>query len=407
MDSRSIPFARPMITQDDINRVVEVLKQDRLACGPQVKAFEEAFATHLYNAPLAYPIAVSSCTSALHLAYLLIGIGPGDEVICPALTHVSAAHAIEITGAKPVFVDCDSVGLVTADGIGRALTPQTKAISVMHYLGMPCDMKKITLLALRRGLPVVEDCALALGATIDGQSVGTWGNFGAFSFYPTKHITAGEGGMLVVNCNLPGSKFQDLATLRTDATFQRAFGVVPNIEGEGDGYDVPLLGLNARMTEMQAALLIPQLARLSDNLLQRQRNFNRVVHFLAVGTAIEDDVMPVGVQPWRNDTNAYYALGVFLPSLPTAHRQSIRDQLKNKGIETSVYYPTPVPLLTYYQKKYGYMRGQFPCAEEMSARSFVVPIGPHLAKGDVDYIGEQVTQTITRQLNYARKAAVI
>ncbi len=270
--TREVPFARPWIGDEEREAVARVLGGHVLTHGPECHAFEAEFAAFL--GPDAHAVSVSSCMAALHLAYLALGIGPGDEVIVPAQTHVATAHAVAWVGATPVFVDCHpATGNVTPDGIAAAITPRTRAIAVVHFLGVPCDMPDIVAMAERHGLRIVEDCALALGARLRGRHVGLFGDVGCFSFYPTKHITTGEGGMLV-------TRHGDLARA---VGRLRAFGVdrshteraVPGV------YDVPTLGLNYRMGETQAAMGRVQLRRIEDILGRRRRNFTALQHALA------------------------------------------------------------------------------------------------------------------------------
>ena len=262
---RDIPFARPSITEEDRAAVLEVLEGHVLTHGPRCRSFEKDFADFLGAG--AHAVSVSSCMAALHLAYLHFGVGAGDEVIVPAQTHAATAHAVEWTGAKPVFVDCEpGTGNITATAIEAAITDRTKAISVVHFVGIPCDMPSIMELAARFDLRVVEDCAVALGTRFDEVHVGLFGDAGCFSFYPVKHITTGEGGMFV-------SRHEEVV----DAVGRlRAFGVdrTHSERAEPGIYDVPVLGLNYRMSELQAALGGSQLSRLPANLDQRRSHFS-------------------------------------------------------------------------------------------------------------------------------------
>ena len=212
-ETRTIPFGRPMISDAEQAAVAEVLSGPQLTHGPRVEKFEADFA-QFTGAP--HAVAVNSCTAALHLAYLHIGLGPGDEVIVPAQTHVAAAQAVELCGASCVFVDAEAeTGNIDLDQVDERITPRTRALSVVHFLGMPVDMERVREIASRQDLLVVEDCALALGATFDEVHVGLHGDVGVFSFYPVKHITTGEGGMLITTVD-------DLAEA---AARQRAFGI--------------------------------------------------------------------------------------------------------------------------------------------------------------------------------------
>ena len=190
-----IPFARPIIKSEEVKAAIDVLNSTCLVHGPKLDEFEFEFAKWTNSASV---LALSNCTSGLHLAYVLKGIGPGDEVICPAMSHVATSHAIEFTGAKPVFIDSEgSTGNIDIDLIEKNINHKTKAITVVHFLGIPVEMQKICSLAEKYNLHVVEDCALAFGSKYKGTHVGLLGDIGVFSMYPAKHMTTLEGGLLV------------------------------------------------------------------------------------------------------------------------------------------------------------------------------------------------------------------
>jgi dTDP-4-amino-4,6-dideoxygalactose transaminase len=193
--TRVIPFARPMLGEEERAAVRTVMEGTTLVHGPKIEEFEQAFAAYT-GAPEA--VAVSSCTAAMHLAYLYLGLGPGDEVIVPAQTHVATAHAVEITGAKPVFAEADpATGNIDIKKLAGLVNDRTRALAVVHFMGLPVDMKPVVAFAREYNLFVVEDCALALGSSVDGVHAGLLGDVGCFSFYPVKHITTAEGGMLI------------------------------------------------------------------------------------------------------------------------------------------------------------------------------------------------------------------
>ena len=373
-DFRQIPFGKPWITDEDRAAVLEVLGGNILTHGPQGKAFEAEFGSFLGDG--AHCVTVSSCMAALHLAYLQFGIGPGDEVIVPAQTHTATAHAVEWVGATPVFADCDPLtGNLKAENVAQAMTSRTKAISVVHFAGIPCDVDGILALANRQGLKVVEDCAIALGARYREKHVGLLGDAGCFSFYPVKHITTGEGGMLV-------SRHRDIAE---GVEKLRAFGVDrSHTERSLPGmYDVPLLGLNYRMSEMQAALGRTQLRRIDENLRRRRSNFEMLKQSLErlPGIHILDATHP-------SAENSYYCLIVVLENGLAAQRNDIMLSLNRTGIGTSIYYPHPVPRMRYYRDKYGYDASCFPHAAHISDHSFALPVGPHVTEDDVQYMAQ-------------------
>jgi perosamine synthetase len=373
LSTTDIPFGRPWLTDDDRRAVLEVLDGHILSHGPNCTAFEEEFAAFL--GPGAHCVAVTSCMAALHLAWLEIGIGPGDEVLVPAQTHVATAHAVELVGARPVFVDCDpATGNVTADRLAAAITPRTRAISVVHYLGIPCDMTAIRALADRHGFRIVEDCALSVGARFDRVHTGLTGDAGCFSFYPIKHLTTAEGGMFVTRH----------AEVAERVRAMRAFGIDrPHTERALPGmYDVPTLGLNYRMSELQAALGRAQLRRIEEILARRGANFARVSVAIneVPGVRIIDNTDPRG-------NNSHYCMSIVLTGPLAAHRDRAIARLNDAGIGTSIYYPQPVPRMTYYRTRYADELAQFTNAAEISDASIALPVGPHLSPADADRVG--------------------
>jgi perosamine synthetase len=377
---RSIPFARPWITDAERQAVLEVLRGDILTHGPQNKAFEAEFAAFMGGE--VYCVAVSSGMAALHLACWQLGIGLGDEVIVAAQTHVATAHAVEFVGAHPVFIDCDSTtGNIDPALIELRVTPDTKAIVLVHFLGIPCDMKAIMAIAKRHNLMIIEDCALAVGSRIDGYHVGLFGDAGCFSFYPVKHITTGDGGMFV-------TKHKALAEKVTKA---RAFGVDRNFtERTIPGmYDVPTLGINYRMSDINAAIGREQLKRVGEILERRRINFDELKSGI-------DGILGVQVLDVQDSssTGSHYCLSAVLDGELAGSRDEIVRRLNQRGVGTSVYYPQPVPRLSYYRLKYGYEAGNYQNAARISDQSITLPVGPHLAKDDVKYIAETLKEVI-------------
>jgi len=376
---RTIHFGRPIIGEEEKNAVLNVLGSPILVHGPCSKEFENSFAAYT-KAP--YAVSVSSCTAALHLSYFYLKLKAGDEVIVPAQTHNATAHAVEFCGAKPVFVDAEiKTGNIDIDQIEPLITERTKAISIVHFLGMPVNMDRINEIAKKYGLFVVEDAALAIGTYYKGVHAGLLGDVGCFSFYPIKHMTTAEGGMLI-------TKNEEIAT---GITRQRAFGVdrtqgerkIPGI------YDVTMLGYNYRMNEIQAALGIEQVKRMNEFLKQRKLNYERLYDGLK-----EIDEISL-FQPSQGDyQSSYYCLSILLNESLVEKRFEIVDYLKDHGVGTSVYYPHPVPHLTYYKEKYDYGEETYPVAAMISNGSIALPVGPHLDIEDMDYITESIRKAI-------------
>lgn len=380
MIARTVPFARPWITDEDRAAVQRVLEGHILTHGPECKAFEADFVAFMGGG---HAVTVSSCMAALHLACLHFGFGPGDEVIVPSETHVATVHAVEWVGATPIFVDPEpATGNLTAERIAAAITPRTKGIIVVHFDGIPCDMPGIMDVASSRNIKVIEDCALAVGGRWGGRHVGLFGDAGCFSFYPVKHITTAEGGMFV-------SRYADVVS---KVAILRAFGV-DRSHGERAKpgmYEVPSLGLNYRMSEMQAALGRTQLSRIDENLNRRRANFARLSAVCARPGLVDvlDAVDPACA-------NSHYCLAAVLRGPLAARRDDIARLLNEAGVGTSVYYPQPVPRMEYYQKKYGYTPGQYPTAEAISDASIALPVGPHLDAADVAYVADAFSRIVT------------
>lgn len=377
---RRIAFGMPLIGPEERAAVADVLNGSCLTHGPRVMEFERAFADYT-GAP--FTVAVNSCTAALHLAYLAMDIGPGDEVIVPAQTHVATAHAVELAGARPVFCDSEPrTGNIDLDRIESLITPRTKAITPVHYLGLPVDMKRLRSIADTRGLRIVEDCALSLGAFESNVHTGLLGDCGAFSFYPAKHITTAEGGMFI-------TRDEKLARC---VSAGRAFGIDRNIVSERHlpgGYDVTALGLNYRMSELNAVLGTCQLQRLPGILERRSENHARLTALLRQIDEIEL-LSSVRVDA----TSSHYCHLAILRKHLGGRRTEIIERLKQLGVETSVYYPRPVPNMTYYSRRYGYRESDFPLALRISNHGIALPVGPHLTTDDMVYLATTLKRVI-------------
>jgi perosamine synthetase len=372
-----IPFGKPIIGQEERDAVADVLAGTTLTHGPRVKDFEAAFA-EFTGAP--HAIATATCMASLHLAYLFLEIGAGDEVLVPAQTHVAMAHGVQAVGAKPVFVDADQrTGNVDLDQAEALVNERTRAISVVHYLGLPVDMERVLDIARRHDLFVVEDCAIALGATYGGTHVGLHGDVGCFSFYPVKHITTGEGGMVI--------------TTRDDVadrvSKQRAFGIDKSVLADRRhtaAYEIEHLGLNYRMGEIGAAMGVEQMKRLPGFLEARERNFDALSEALS-----EVDGLRVLETGHDGDMrSSHYCLTAVLDPELREHREQIIERLKAEGVGTSVYYPKPLSETSFYSREYGIAPGSHPVAAEISYGSIAFPVGPHLEPGDVDTIAGAV-----------------
>ena len=381
MSNHPIPFGRPMLDAEEIEAVTRVLSGPTLVHGPVSHAFEQRFAERIGTRRA---VALSSCTAGLHLSLLVNGVGPGDAVAVPAMTHVATAHAVEFCGARPRFVDVEAdSGNIDPEDLAAAVTPALKAIMVVHYLGLPCDMDRILALAEKAGAFVVEDCALAVDATYGGAKAGTLGLTGCFSFYPIKHMTTVEGGMVTTDD-------EDVATAiaqRKAFGYDRALGqrAKPGI------YDVTALGYNYRMSEVQAAVGLAQLGKL--DAFQRARAEN---HRILKSALAELDEITVFEPLKGKAVSSHYCLNAVLPRDRSVARDRVVASLKEVGVGTSVHYPRAVPLMTYYRDKYGYREGQFPVAEWLAEQTISLPVGPHLKEGDALRIAEAFKEAVRR-----------
>ena len=372
---REIPFGRPLIGNEERAAVARVLSGHILTHGPSCAEFETRFAARL---GVKHAITTSSCTAALHLSLLALDIGPGDEVIVPAETHVATAHAVEYVGARPIFIDVQrETGNIDPVLIRQAITPHTKAIIIVHYLGLPCDMEILTEIASANDIQIVEDCALALGATYNGFAPGSFGTTGCFSFYPTKHITTLEGGMLTTNNDTIAAKVRK----------QRAFGYDKGLgeRSQPGEYDIIMLGYNFRMSEAHAAVGIHQLDRLDGFLATRLENTETLLAALK-------DIKGVTTFPINHGkaTSGCYCGNVVLLDDGSINRSAVVAKLNSAGGGTSVHYPIALPLATYYQEKYGHTPREFPIAKWISERAISLPVGPHLNVEDMAYISGQL-----------------
>jgi perosamine synthetase len=386
MSDEMIPFGQPLLNQTEIDAVVKVLSGPILAHGPVCVEFEDAFAS---RAGAEHAISVSSGTAGLHLCLFANAVGPGDEVIVPAITHVATAHAAEYCGAKPVFVDVDPTsGNINPEGVAATLNERTRAVMVVHFLGLPCEMDSINAAAAKAGAFVIEDAALAVDATYGGKKVGTLAKAGCFSFYPIKHMTSIEGGMVTT----------DDAALASSIRQRKAFGYDRSHEARVKPgiYDVTMLGYNYRMNEVEAAVGLAQIGKLDERLKIRDRNYHALKSALA-----ELDEITVFEPTQGKAQSSFYCLNAVLPRDGSLDRDTIAAELKGHNIGTSVHYPGAVPQMTYYREKYGYRAGQFPVAEWLAAQTISLPVAPHVP----DNFSERIADAMKAAIHKARKAS--
>lgn len=362
-----------MISQEEKSAVLRVLDSPQLVHGPVSTEFETSFSNFIGDG---YSTSTTSATTALQLAYMVLGIGIGDEVIVTSLTHVATANAIRAVGAIPVFVDVNiGSGNISVDEIRKAINEKTKAICVVHYLGLPVDMNQIVHLARINRLHVVEDCALALGSFFGNEHVGLIGDFGAFSFYPAKHITTGEGGMLI-------SRNKDSID---EAKKVKAFYYSRDVgERKVPGqYDIVGFGLNLRMSEIAAAIGCEQVKKLPFFLNKRRENADILTKGFKsnVGKFLS-------FESEKGISGLYCASFVFNSEF-SDRRDKVALSLKNQGITTSIYYPVSLPQSNYYKSNPKLCRSfPTPNSDFFARSSIAIGIGPHLSTSDMEYVRE-------------------
>lgn len=324
--SYKIPLFDLNFDEAEAKAAYDVIKSGWISTGPKCQEFEEKFA-EILGAP--YAVSLANCTVALHLAMVILGIGPGDEVIVPSLTFVATANAVRYVGATPVFADIVSLEEPAIDplDIRAKITPRTKAVIVMHYAGFPCRMDEIMQIANEHGLKVVEDACHGPLSEYKGKKLGTIGDIGCFSFFSNKNISTGEGGMLVTN----DPAYDQLAKLlrshgMTTMSYQRA-------SGHATEYDVVRLGYNYRMDDIRAAIGLVQLDKLRNDLEIRARVRTWYLNNLAEFADL--------IIPFSNHSGfvSNYIFPIVLRNVNRDKRDYIRGELHKAGIQTSVHYP--------------------------------------------------------------------
>ena len=355
-----IPIAKPLIGDEEINAVIEVLKSGMLAHGKEVEAFEREFAGYL---GAKHGIAVTNGTAALDVALKALKIGPGDEVITSPFTFIASVNSILFQGAKPVFADIDPKTFnLDPNEVLERINEKTKAIIVVHLYGQPADMKAFSEIAEDHKLYLVEDCAQAHGAEFDGRKVGTFGDIAAFSFYPTKNMTTGEGGMVVTN----------------DDELAEKARLIRN-HGQTKKYLHEELGYNLRMTNIAAAIGRVQLRKLDEWNEKRIEN----AKLLTDGIKRIGGLTPPYVDPRVKHVFHQYVIRVE-DEFPMS-RDELAQKLREKGVGTGIHYPMPVHHQPFYQKL-GYPEEICQNAVEASKRVLSLPVHPSVSREDVEYI---------------------
>jgi dTDP-4-amino-4,6-dideoxygalactose transaminase len=379
----SIPCFRPVIGRQEIEAVVAVMRSGWLTTGSKAREFELKFAEFLGGGVEA--VAVNSATAGLHLAAEACGIGPGDEVIVPTLTFTATGSVIRYLGAEVVLVDVEEGTLtIDLDHAERRLTPSCKAVMPVHFGGLPCDMTKVLAFARRHGLKVIEDAAHALPTRCGGRMIGTWeSDASVFSFYATKPITTGEGGMIVTRDPRIAERAR---TMRSHGLNRDAFDRFRKV-GASWNYDVVAPGYKYNMTDVAAAVGVVQLERVYALQAARQRAAERYFQRLADLPLDCPAPAPVG------SLHSWHMFPIRVHKTARGTRDDLIAALAADGIGTSVHY-RPLHQLIYWKERYPSKPGDFPVADRYFAGAVTLPLFPGISDAQVDRVAQVVRRVL-------------
>jgi len=368
--SRFLIFGSPLIEQPEIDDVVSIMKSGWLGTGPKVAQFESDFAGYT---GMSHAVALNSCTAALHLSLLAANLKPGDEVITPALTFCATINAIIHAGATPVLADVDPVTMnIDPNDVEKKITSKTRALMPVHFAGRSCDMDALCSIAKRHDLKMIEDCAHAIETEYKGRKAGTFGNFGCFSFYVTKNIVTGEGGMVVTNSRDNADRIKILALHGMSKDAWKRFG------DEGyKHYQVVECGFKYNMMDIQAALGIRQLERIEAYWKRRQEIWAQYQTAFA-GLPV---TLPAPVEP--DTKHAYHLYTLFIDEHTAGiTRDAFLDRMTANNIGVGVHYMS-IPEHPYYQNRFGWKPEDYPVAMRIGRETVSLPLSPKLNEQDV------------------------
>ncbi len=369
-----LSFCPPCIGKEEVKAVAETVKSGWLTMGPKVAEFEKKFAEY---SNVKHAISVNSCTAGLHLSYIAAGLKPGDEVITTPITFAATVNMIIQVGAKPVLVDVDKdYQCIDPKKIRAAITKKTKAIVPVHYAGNPCDMKAIMEIADEYGLQVIEDAAHSVGGTYDGKKkMGSLGNLTAFSFYATKNMTTGEGGMVTTNDDALANRLRILRLHGMNRDAWKRYTSAGSWH-----YDIVEPGWKDNMTDVDAALGLVQLKKLDKFCKQRQEVADTYAKLL------KD--LPL-ILPKNKAGKVWH---IYPIQVLKADRAKVIEKLKEYNIGTSVFF---IPIHYHSAYKYlKYKKGDFPVAEAYYEKTIALPLYPHMKKEDIKYVSEALHEIL-------------
>ncbi len=371
--SRFLPYGHQRIGKDDIKAVSKTLESDWITQGPKIQEFEEKLARYC---GARYALGVSSGTSALHLAFLVSGLSRGDEVVTSPLTFAATSNTIVHCGAKPVFADVQEDTLnIDPEEIEKKITRKTKALAVVDFAGHPCDFREIKKIARKHKLLVIGDAAHSLGAKYRGKKAGSLSDLTVLSFHPVKAITTGEGGAVLT----------DKKDLYLKMKRLRHHGIVKKPEKGSWYYEIEEPGYNYRITDFQCALGISQLKKI-DRFLKRRREI--VKKYDKAFEGMKEIIRPAERKYVKS------AWHIYPVRLRSKNRRKVFENLRKQGIGVQVHY-LPLHLHSFYKKKFGYKKGDFPVAEKYYEKALTLPLFPGMADGDIS----RVVKIFKRTLN--------
>lgn len=370
--THSIPLARPNITQAEIDAVTAVLRTPQLSMGPKVAEFESAFAKYCGTSEA---VACSNGTIGLHMLVRAMGIGPGDEVVTTPFSFIASSNCVLMENAKPVFVDIDpTTWNIDARRIENAITPRTKALLPVDVFGQPADMDAISAIARKHRLRVIEDSCEALGSRYKGRMAGSFGDAGVFGFYPNKQLTTGEGGMIVTNDSQLAAMCRSLRNQGRDV--------------HGGWLAHPRMGYNYRLSDINCALGLAQLNRMSEIIAARSR-VERWYRSRLGGDS------RVSLQRITPDVDiSWFVFVVRLgDQYSPAHRDGMLEKLRARGIGCNNYF-APIHLQPFFVERFGYKPGDFPVCEAVAGRTIALPFHHELTESDVDIVCKELTSML-------------
>jgi dTDP-4-amino-4,6-dideoxygalactose transaminase len=372
-----LPLFDLRLEEQDLEAVAQTLRSGWLTLGPRAGEFEQAFAAHL---GARHAIVLSSCTAALHLAYLAAGVGPGDEVIVPSFTFAATAAAALYCGATPVFAEIVSRERPSLDpeDVARRITPRTKAVCVVHYAGYAAAADRLRELCDAHGIALIEDVAHAPTAELQGRKLGTWGLAGAFSFFSNKVLSVGEGGLLCTDDD-------DVAAFaRSRRSHAMTSGTWDRHRGRTDTYDVAGLGYNYRLDEPRAALLLSRLQRLEADIARRRELTLRYRELLrqieGILVPFEDADVP---------SSSCYVMPIMIEQ--DGHQAQVSARLRERGIQTSIFYPS-IHRFSAYRERFPDV--SLPITELASRTELTLPFYPHMTHADQDRVVTELAEAL-------------